>query len=473
MTHTSPLIGSLAPSFDLPCARVEAAGDAPKRCQVSLSDYRGRWLILVFYPHDFSMVCPTELLGLSGKADEFRSQGCDLLGVSCDPIELHLQGLATPQDHGGVHGLAFPLASDPEGTAARDYGVYLEFHRAALRGLFIIDPNGVLQYQAVHNLSVARRTDDIVRIFRALQSGGLCGENWTSPSHAIDPSLLLIPGYRLGSFLIEGVLGTGSFATVFRARDVTLDRKVALKVLRPGSRGGGRAMLAEARTAASLSHPNICTIYAVDETLGSPIIAMEYVSGRPLSAEIGGTPLDQARAAAIGHQIASGMTVAHARGVVHGDLKPENVMISDGDAVTILDFGLARRRPIVSSPDETIARGPGDSDEAGGLFGTPSYLSPELAIGQPATEASDVFTFGLLVYEMLTGRRAFEGSTVLEVLDRVRSVDPEELAGHVPEPFTSLIFGALQPDPAQRSLRMSEIAETLAAVSEARGVDVG
>src|SRR5262249_23958523 len=159
--------------------------------------------IVVFYPHDFSMVCPTELLALSQKADEFRSQGCELLGVSCDPIESHIQWLATPQDRGGVNSLTFPLASDEDGTTARDYGVYLEFQRVALRGLFMIDPNGVLQYQAVHNLSVGRRTDDILRIFRALHSGGLCGENWTTPVHSIDPSLLLVPGYRFGPFVIE------------------------------------------------------------------------------------------------------------------------------------------------------------------------------------------------------------------------------------------------------------------------------
>ncbi|MFO0952643.1 MAG: peroxiredoxin [Isosphaeraceae bacterium] len=188
MTHHSPGIGSPAPSFDLECVEFSESSPHPRPGRAALDAYRGRWLVVVFYPRDFSMVCPTELIGLSQKAEQFRSQGCDLLGISCDSIESHVQWLSTPQDLGGVRGLEFPLASDPTGEAARAFGVFLEFQKVALRGLFIIDPNGILQYQAVHNLSVGRRSEDILRIFRALQSGGLCAASWTSPAHSIDPS---------------------------------------------------------------------------------------------------------------------------------------------------------------------------------------------------------------------------------------------------------------------------------------------
>src|SRR5262245_21380207 len=110
MSPDRPQIGSLAPPFHLECARSAGPDGGPERCRVSLEEYRGRWLVLVFYPHDFSMVCPTELVSLSRRAHEFRALGCDLLGVSCDPVESHLNWLATPQDRGGVAGLSFPLA---------------------------------------------------------------------------------------------------------------------------------------------------------------------------------------------------------------------------------------------------------------------------------------------------------------------------------------------------------------------------
>ncbi|MFO0952644.1 MAG: serine/threonine-protein kinase [Isosphaeraceae bacterium] len=261
--------------------------------------------------------------------------------------------------------------------------------------------------------------------------------------------------------MIEGVIGIGSFGTVFRARDVTLERPVALKVLRPGARGGARLMLAEARAAASLRHPNLCAIFAVDESLGSPIIAMEYLPGKPLSTRIAQGPLEPSRAAAVLRQVASGMAFAHSRGVVHGDLKPENVMVDDQDNATILDFGLARRRISTASPDETVVEGPADVGENGGLFGTPSYLAPELVRGEAATEASDVFSCGLLAFEMLTGRKAFTGHTILEVLDRVRSVDHEALASEVPEPFSGLLRRMLNPEPALRDVSMEAVAEAL------------
>ena len=134
----STLIGNPAPPFDLPCTRFPD----PSRTRVTLEDYRGRWLLLVFYPRDFSLVCPTELIGLSQRFDEFAEQDCELLGISCDTVESHERWMATPMARGGLGGLKFPLASDLDGAVARAYGVYQERQQIAVRGLFIIDPEG-------------------------------------------------------------------------------------------------------------------------------------------------------------------------------------------------------------------------------------------------------------------------------------------------------------------------------------------
>src|SRR5262249_22293959 len=157
-----------------------------------------------------------------------------------------------------------------------------ERQRVALRGLFLIDPNGVLQYQVVHSMTVGRNTEEILRVLEGLQMGGLCPGERQRGEPMLDASRELGPNRVIGPYRIETVLGGGSFGTVFRARDLVLDREVALKVLRPGGTVPATALLAEARAAAAVSHPNVCIIHAVDSTLGAPIIVMEYVAGRPL-----------------------------------------------------------------------------------------------------------------------------------------------------------------------------------------------
>ena len=160
---------------------------------------------------------------------------------------------------------------------------------------------------------------------------------------AFDPFTAIRPGNYFSHYLIEAEVGSGTFARVYRARDLQLDRPVALKVFKPDCPVTPSAALAEARAAAALNHPNLCTIYAVDDTAGVPIIAMEYISGRPVSQHSGGDrlPIDSLHSIAL--QIAAGMASAHAAGIVHGDLKPENVMVTEEGVVKVLDFGLARR----------------------------------------------------------------------------------------------------------------------------------
>src|SRR5262245_48499127 len=144
----SAIVGQPAPDIVLECID---ASQSPVR-RVHRSEYHGRWLVLIFYPHDFSLVCPTELTAFSGRAAEFRTRDCDLLAVSVDTIDLHRQWLTTSPVLGGIGALQFPLAADPRGEAAKAFGSWNQEKQLATRGLFIIDPQGVLQYSVVHNL---------------------------------------------------------------------------------------------------------------------------------------------------------------------------------------------------------------------------------------------------------------------------------------------------------------------------------
>jgi serine/threonine protein kinase len=379
--------------------------------------------------------------------------------VSTDSVATHERWLVTPPAEGGLGGLNFPLAADEDGAACRAYGVYLERQHMALRGLFLIDPNGVLQYQVVHSLTVGRNTEEILRVLEGLQLGGLCPGERQRGEPGLDASRELGPNRVIGPYRIEAELGGGSFGTVFRARDLTLDREVALKVLRPGGPVPAAALLAEARAAAAVSHPNVCGIHAVDSSLGAPMIVMEYVTGQPLSQLLEEGPLAPERAAALGRQMALGMAAAHAQGVVHGDLKPANILVTPEGTVKVVDFGLARRSAAPSQGEKTVLW---DPSPAGGISGTPAYMAPEQARGEPPTQASDVFSLGVMLYELVTGRRARVEGNLLELL---RRIDREDLTRHLdeaPEPFTDVLRQALAASPAERRITMAEIATRLA-----------
>jgi serine/threonine protein kinase len=382
-----------------------------------------------------------------------------VLGVSTDPVATHERWLATPPAEGGLGELNFPLAGDEDGAACRAYGVYLERQHAALRGLFLIDPNGVLQYQVVHALTVGRSAEEVLRVLDGLQTGGLCPAERRPGESPLDAARELGSNRVIGPYRIEAELGGGSFGTVFRARDLTLDREVALKVLRPGSPVPAAALLAEARAAAALSHPNVCAIHAVDSSQGAPMIVMEYVPGRPLSQIHGEGPLARERAAALGRQVALGMAAAHDGGVVHGDLKPSNILVTPAGVVKVVDFGMARRATPPPPGGETAIWNPGAD---GGISGTPAYMAPEQARGEPATPASDVFSLGVILYELVTGRRARAEGNLLELLHRIDREDlTRELAG-TPEPFAEVLRLALAAAPAGRRITMARIAELLA-----------
>lgn len=144
----------------------------------SLAEYRGKWLVLFFYPADFTFVCPTEVTALSDRYQEFAELNAEILGVSTDSVYSHRAWIETPRKKNGVGPLNFPVAADITKEVARDYGVLVEEEGVALRGLFIIDPDGILQYAAIHNLNIGRSVDETLRVLQALQTGGLCPADW-------------------------------------------------------------------------------------------------------------------------------------------------------------------------------------------------------------------------------------------------------------------------------------------------------
>lgn len=145
---------------------------------VTLKDYQGKWLILFFYPLDFTFVCPTEIKGFNSRLDEFKSLGAEVLGVSVDSVYSHRAWIKASRAEGGLGELSYPLASDITKQVARDYGVLIEEKGISLRGLFIIDPESVIRYQVVSDLNVGRSVEEIMRVLQALQTGGLCPIDW-------------------------------------------------------------------------------------------------------------------------------------------------------------------------------------------------------------------------------------------------------------------------------------------------------
>ena len=302
----------------------------------------------------------------------------------------------------------------------------------------------------------------------ALQSGGLCREDWMA-ERPDDRSVSGDPAGELFLALPDRSRGRlGHLRQGLRARDLQLDRSVALKVFKPDCPVTPSAALAEARVAAALNHPNLCTIYAVDDSAGVPIISMEFIAGESLSKAVGPGQLPAESLLSITRQIASGMAAAHAEGVVHGDLKPENVMVTADGVVKVLDFGLARRlrRGRAVRPDETAELGLAEAGD--GLFGTPRYLSPEQVRGEPATHSSDVFSLGILFYELSTGKPAFPGENLLRCSTRSVRSTPTRWPPHAPDPLAPSLRRMLAGRAGQREITMREVAEILLATPTCR-----
>jgi serine/threonine protein kinase len=396
--------------------------------------------------------------------------------------------------------------------------------------------------------------DEALRVLDALRAGAPCAHSWALGDGTIDPARTPGPGLLLGHYRLQARLGEGGFGLVLKAWDLWLHRVVALKVLRPGRKLDRERVLAEARPAARLNHPNICTLYSVEIHDGYPLIAMEYLSGVTLWAKLKHGPLEPTEAGPIARDVARGMAASHALGVVHGDLKPGNIMLTDDGQVKILDFGLAS---VVTPTDEdeeaaieeaalaeewaevdpSPARGhrPGSSRPSARMHGAPSsrppprmhgsassrppphahgapswspppstphaqmllrplangrpsqpyqesvrpsgrltippppptsprnpvrlpvmfrgtppYMSPEHGSKNGPTGASDVYSFGLVMFEMLSGHRALPETTLRSAMRKVRNQDLAPLARALPRPFRALVEACLSRDPADR-----------------------
>jgi len=173
-TYESAQVGKPAPDFEiLSTKNIEKLNDP-----VKLSDYRGKWVVLLFYPLDFTFVCPTELTTFSDRYRDFEGIGAEVIGISTDSVYSHRAWLQTPRDKGGVEGLKFPLGADITKKMSKDYGVLIDDKGIALRGLFVIDPEGVLRYKVVHDLNIGRSAEETLRVIQALQTGGLCQAEW-------------------------------------------------------------------------------------------------------------------------------------------------------------------------------------------------------------------------------------------------------------------------------------------------------
>lgn len=173
-TVTLAKVGQPAPDFDMPSTKnIETLKE-----NVKLSDYKGKWLILLFYPLDFTFVCPTELIHFSDRLEDFQGVGAEVLGISTDSVHSHRAWLKTPQAQNGIEGVKYPIASDVGGKLARAYNILVEDANIALRGLFIINPEGILQYSVIHDLNIGRSVDETLRVLQGLQTGGLCAADW-------------------------------------------------------------------------------------------------------------------------------------------------------------------------------------------------------------------------------------------------------------------------------------------------------
>ena len=272
-------------------------------------------------------------------------------------------------------------------------------------------------------------------------------------------------GQMLGHYRLEEKLGQGGMGIVYRAVDTHLDRPVAIKVLPMlflADPERKKRFVQEAKAASALNHPNVVTIHDISNSDGIDFIAMEYVGGEPLS-ELISLKMKLANTLEYAMQIADALAAAHAAGVVHRDVKPANIMVTERGLVKLLDFGLAKlTEPETDSGDRPISR-------FGMVAGTPSYMSPEQAAGKPVDWRSDIFSFGCVLYEMVTGRRAFQEDTEFATLTAVESsnVTPvSQLVKGVPPDIERLIRLCLRKDPAKRFQSAHDLKIALEDLSE-------
>ena len=264
------------------------------------------------------------------------------------------------------------------------------------------------------------------------------------------------PGSRIGPYEVVGPLGEGGMGVVLRGRDTRLQRDVALKLL-PDHLAGDPDRLfrfqREAQILASLNHPHIAQVFGLEQSQGSSCIVMELVEGDTLADRLqaGPMPLDEVKS--IAAQLADALSAAHERGIVHRDLKPANIKLSSTGAVKVLDFGLAKALGTATADaDVTTVQTAITRSMPGTVLGTPGYMSPEQARGKDVDARTDIWAYGCVLYEMLTGRQAFAGETATDIIAQIVTGEPDlsKLPASTPAPFRSMLTATLNKNPAQR-----------------------
>ena len=266
---------------------------------------------------------------------------------------------------------------------------------------------------------------------------------------------------RIGRYRVLGELGRGAMGIVYKAEDPNLDRVVALKtiIVDPDTEGAGeyrKRFLLEAKAAGKLNHPNIVTTFDYGEQDGLAYLAMELLEGTDLRSRLMEEALPAAEAVEIARQVAEGLAYAHERGVVHRDIKPGNIMLNDQGQAKIMDFGLARMR----AADHKTSTGM--------VLGTPRYMSPEQISGLPIDQRSDIFSLGIVLYEMLTGTRLFSGEDIAQVTHQITGfehVPPSRQVPGLPAMVDFVVARALKKDPALRYQDARELAADLATLA--------
>jgi eukaryotic-like serine/threonine-protein kinase len=312
-------------------------------------------------------------------------------------------------------------------------------------------------------LSSAQQTDSFLNANAAADAAVLLTDEQSGDN---------LLGSRIGPYSIQKQLGAGGMGEVFLAEDVRLGRKVALKLLDPSLTGDGQSrlrFLREARLAATLDHPNICTIHEVGEARGRPFIAMQFVEGETLRQSIGGRPMSLESLLSISLQVADGLAAAHAQGIVHRDIKTGNIIVTPRGQAKILDFGLAKLLERDGGEAGT------DMTMSGAVIGTPTSMSPEQARNEQVDHRSDIFSFGVVMYEMATGHTPFNGKTRADVISgllREAQTPAADLNSEIPARMSTLIDRALAKNPPDRYQSVPEmVVELRQVVSDVGGLD--
>ena len=287
----------------------------------------------------------------------------------------------------------------------------------------------------------------------------------------------LAAGTRLGSYEILAPLGAGGMGEVYRARDIKLDRDVAVKVLPELVAADPDALVRferEAKAVAALSHPNILAIHDFGAQQGVSYAVMELLEGQTLREKLITGAIPQKQAVDYGVQIAKGLSAAHERGIIHRDLKPENIFVTKDGHLKILDFGLAKRVEKVAPGEETSAPTVSGHTEPGTVMGTVGYMSPEQVRGHPVDHRSDIFSFGAILYELLSGKRAFQRGTAADTMSAILKEEPPALAVKpgLPSGLVGIVARCLEKSPEERFQSARDLALDLKALERASEASV-